>query len=99
MTPWALGLGRLGYALGAPVRAVRARRLVRPGSFVTLVIDGPVVSVAEPVPWWRRRASRAVSLETVADLVELVGRDPKVRGMVVEVRSLRAGAAVATSLR
>jgi protease-4 len=99
MTPWALGFGRIGYAFGVPVRALRARRIVRAGCFVTLVIDGPVVSVSEPVPWWRRRASRALSLETVANLVTLVGRDPKVRGLVVEIRSLRAGAAVATSLR
>jgi protease-4 len=82
-----------------PVRAMRARRAIRGACFVHLVVDGPVVSVSEPVPWWRRRATRATSLETLAELVTLVARDPKVKGLVAEVRSLRAGAATATSLR
>jgi len=82
------------------VRALRARRIVRRGSFVVLVIDGPVVTLSESVPWWRRRrSSLPISLEKVGELVALVARDPNVRGLVVEIRSLRAGAAVATSLR
>ena len=82
------------------MRALRARRIVRRGSFVVLVIDGPVVTLSEAVPWWRRRrGSLPISLERVGELVALVARDPRVRGLVVEIRSLRAGAAVATSLR
>ncbi len=100
MIPLALALTRVGHTVGAPLRALRARRAIRWGSFVTLVIDGPVVSVSEALPWWRRRgAARATSLEAVGELVKLVARDPKVRGLVVEVRSLRAGPATATSLR
>jgi protease-4 len=100
MTPWALSFARLGHAFGAPLRAIRARRIVRRGSFVVLVIDGPVVTLSESVPWWRRRrSSLPISLEKVGELVALVARDPNVRGLVVEIHSLRAGAAVATSLR
>jgi protease-4 len=99
MTPWALTFARLGHTIGTPLRALRARRIVRPGCFVVLVIDGPVVILSEPMPWWRRRGSRPISLERVGELVGLVARDPRVRGLVVEIRSLRTGAAVATSLR
>jgi protease IV len=99
MTPWALTFARLGHAVGTPLRALRARRIVRPGCFVVLVIDGPVVILSEPMPWWRRRGSRPISLERVGELVGLVARDSRVRGLVVEIRSLRTGAAVATSLR
>jgi protease-4 len=66
---------------------------------VHLVIDGPVVLVSDRVPWWRRQTSRAVSLEKISELVGTIARDPKVTGLVVELRSLRAGAAIATSLR
>src|SRR5437867_1637212 len=99
MTPFAFGLSRFGHAMGAPFRAMRRRRLFRSGGFVALVIDGPVVSLAEPWPWWRRRASRATSLEAVRELVTIALADPKVKALVVEIRSLRAGAATATSLR
>jgi protease-4 len=99
MTPWLLGLSRLGHMTGAPLRALRTRRVLRAGSYIALVIDGQVVSISDPVPWWRRRALRATSLETVGEIVSLVARDPKVAGMLVEIRSLRAGAATATSLR
>jgi protease-4 len=100
MATWSLAFARFGHAVGAPIRAVRARRVVPSGSFVQVVIDGPVVLVSERIPWWRRRqTSRAVSLERINELVGLVSKDPKVKGLVVELRSLRAGAAVATSLR
>lgn len=99
MKTWALAFARIGHAMGAPIRAVRGRRLVPKGSFVQLVIEGPVVLVSDRVPWWRRQTSRAVSLEKINELVGIIARDPKVIGLVVELRSLRAGAAIATSLR
>jgi len=99
MDPWSLSVASWGYALSTPVRAVRARRLVRPGSFVSLVIDGPVVEVAEPLPWWRRSTSRTVSLLRIRELCETIAGDTKVQGLMLELRGLRAGAALATSLR
>jgi protease-4 len=99
MRPWALAWGRWGYRFATPLRAVRARRLVRPGSFVSLVIDGPVVELSEPTPWWRRRRTSVTTLSGVRQLCSAVARDDRVKGLLVEIRSLRAGAATATSLR
>ncbi|HEX9296136.1 MAG TPA: hypothetical protein VF881_09875, partial [Polyangiaceae bacterium] len=90
MDPWSLSVASWGYALSTPVRAVRARRLVRPGSFVSLVIDGPVVEVAEPLPWWRRSTSRTVSLLRIRELCETIAGDTKVQGLMLELRGLRA---------
>ena len=78
---------------------LRARRLLRKGSLVVLTIDGPVVELAERRPWWRRLPSRITSLARVRELVALLASDPKVEGLVVEIRALHAGAATATSLR
>jgi protease-4 len=94
-----LSLGNFGATILAPLRMVRARQLLRKGTLVSLTIDGPVVEVADRRPWWRRVPSRATSLARVRELVALVGSDPKVDGLVVEIRSLHAGAATATSLR
>jgi protease IV len=43
--------------------------------------------------------SRATSLSRVRELVAIIASDPKVSGLLVEIRSLEAGAATATSLR
>src|SRR5689334_19947216 len=94
-----LTLSGFGTALSAPFRAVRARRLLKKGSLVVLTLDGPVVEVADRRPWWRRMPSRATSLVRVRELVKLVASDPKIKGLVIEIRSLHTGAAVATSLR
>jgi len=91
--------GRWRYAFSAPFRAVRARRLLRRGSFVSLVIDGGVVELAEPLPWWRRKRARSISIAGIRQLCSIIGRDERVKGLLVEIRSLRAGAATATSLR
>ena len=66
---------------------------------MVLTLDGPVVELADRRPWWQRMPSRATSLIRVRELVRLVAADPKVNGLVIEIRSLHAGAAVATSLR
>jgi protease-4 len=95
----ALSLANFGRFCFAPFRAMRARRLLKRGSVVVLTIDGPVVEIATRKPWWRRVASRAVSLTRIRELVEVVASDPKVRALVIEIRSLQAGAATATSLR
>jgi protease-4 len=96
---WALFASRWAAALSFPLRALRARRLIRPGTFVALTIDGPVVELPERRPWFRRGAAPATALADVRELVAEMLRDPRVSGLVVEIRSLRAGAATATSLR
>ena len=97
--PIVLSLAGFGTALSAPFRALRAQRLLPKGSLVLLTLDGPVVEIADRPRWWRRMPSRATSLARVRDLVALVASDAKVKGLVVEIRSLHAGAATATSLR
>ncbi|HMI84328.1 MAG TPA: signal peptide peptidase SppA [Polyangiaceae bacterium] len=94
-----LSLAGFGNGLSAPFRALRARRLLRRGSLVVLILDGPVVELADRRPWWRRMPSRATSLASVREIVRLVAADAKVKGLVVEIRSIQAGAATATSLR
>src|SRR6266851_5238546 len=99
MRPWAFSWGRWGFAVSSPFRAARAARLIRRGSFVSLVIDGRVVELAESLPWWRRKKARATSLAGIRQLCSIIGRDDRVKGLLLEIRSLRAGAATATSLR
>src|SRR5262252_7404806 len=96
---WALFASRLASALAFPVRALRARRLIRADSFVALTIDGPVVELPERRPWFRRGGPPATALTDLRELLAEMARDPKVRGLLLEIRSLRAGAATATSLR
>jgi protease-4 len=96
---WAFMASRWATALTFPVRALRARRLIRPGTFVSLTIDGPVTELAERRRWFRRGAPPTTSLTDLRELAAELRRDPKVRGVLVEIRSLRAGAATATSLR
>jgi protease-4 len=99
VNPMVLSLAGFGAALSAPVRAVRAHRLLKKGSVVLLTLDGPVVELADRQPWWRRMPSRTMSLVRIRELVRMVASDPKITGLVVEIRSLHAGAAIATSLR
>jgi protease-4 len=99
LNPTVLSLAGFGSALSAPFRALRAQRLLKRGSLVVLVLDGPVVELADRRPWWRRVPARGTSLARVREIVKLVASDPKVKGLVVEIRSLHAGAAIATSLR
>jgi len=99
VNPFVLSLGGFGAALSAPFRMLRAQRLLQKGTLVVLSIDGPVVELSERRPFWRRLPSRATSLARVRELVALVAADPKVEGLLVEIRALHAGAATATSLR
>jgi len=96
---WALFASRWASALSFPLRALRAKRLIRLDSFVALTIDGPVVELPERRPWFRRGGPPATALADLRELLAEMARDPKVRGLLLEIRSLRAGAATATSLR
>jgi protease-4 len=99
VTPLVLSLVGFGRALTAPFRAVRAQRLIRKGSVVVLKLDGPLVEMTDRRPFWRRISARATSLARVRELIALITQDVKVRGLLVEIRSLQSGAATATSLR
>ncbi|MET0593212.1 MAG: signal peptide peptidase SppA [Polyangiaceae bacterium] len=99
MNSFVLSLSGLGRTLSTPMRAVRARRLIKPGSVVVLTIDGPIVEIARKRPFWQRVPSRATSLARVRELADTIASDPKIQALVVEIRSLQAGGASATSLR
>lgn len=83
-----------------PFRAARAAVVLRNGGFVVLAVDGELAEL----PSLRRRfllprGPMPTSIQRVRELSREVAADPKVRGVLVEIRSLRAGAAMATSLR
>jgi len=83
-----------------PLAALRWRKAAPSGAYIHLEIDGAVSDVAAPSrPWdaWVRKPG--VTVHGVAELVDAVLEDPKPRGLLVTLSSLRAGMATATSLR
>lgn len=82
-----------------PLRVLKARRLVADGTFIRLKIDGAVADVLPKPRFWELRAQKAISLFDVQELVDHVIADPRVRGIVVTLKSLSAGMASAVSLR
>jgi protease-4 len=87
-----------------PLLAVRQwlARVPR-GVYLLVEVDGHVEEPpTEPPPWWSllpgQRAHR-FSLHAFRKLVDQVATDDRVRGLVVVVKSLRAGFATATSFR
>ncbi len=97
-------LVRFGLALLLlPLRRVRRARAAPKGAYLTLEIDGAVVDVAQPRPFWQRlvRSSRPrpVVLHELAELIEAMRTDARVRGLLLTIKSLGAGMATATSLR
>src|SRR3954453_18938615 len=99
MEPLILGTGTWFGALGYPVRALRARKIIGKGGYVSLTIDGPVAELPAPKPWWSAKRTSSIAVSRVRDLVDQIARDPKIQGLVIELRSLRGGSAVTTSLR
>lgn len=71
----------------------------RPGTYLVTEIDGPVAEVTPPRRWWPPGALHPFSLDALKELVDEAGRDPHVRGIVLVLRTMRAGLATATSLR
>jgi len=82
-----------------PLRLLTSRRLVTEGTFIALKIDGAVADVLAKPRFWELRAQRSISLFDVQELVGYVIADPRVRGIVVTLKSLSAGMATAVSLR
>jgi protease-4 len=92
-------LGFLVDVLLYPIRALRRGRVVADGTFVTLKIDGAVADVLARPRFWEVRAQRAISLHDVRQIVDHVIADPRVRGILVTIKSLAAGMATSVSLR
>ena len=90
----------VGWLVALPWLALRrflgrARR----GTYLLVEIDGAVEEVAPPPRWWPPQAARGLSLHALRELVDVAGRDPQVRGLVLTVKSMRAGFATSASLR
>ncbi|WP_394824344.1 signal peptide peptidase SppA [Pendulispora albinea] len=83
-----------------PLAVLRRRKAAPPRAYVHLEIDGAVTDVAGPKrPWeaWVRKP--VLTLHGVAELIDALIDDPNPRGLLVTLKSLRAGMATATSLR
>jgi protease-4 len=89
-----------GWLLALP--ALLARRLAaraRHGTYLLVEIDGPLDEIPPRPRWWPPRASHPFSLHALRELVDHAGRDPRVGGLVLVVKSMRGGFARAASLR
>jgi protease IV len=85
-----------------PIHALRRARAAPAGAWLTLTLDGSIVDLAPPRrPWslFRRLGRAPLAVARLRELTRSMAVDPKVRGLLVEVRSIGAGPAVLTSLR
>jgi protease IV len=85
-----------------PLHALRRARAAPRGAWLTLTLDGSVADFAPPKPRWAlfRRLGRApLSIARLRELTRTMAADPRVRGILLEVRSPGAGPAVLASLR
>lgn len=87
-----------------PFLLARRDRAAPAQAFVTLEIDGAVTEVAARrrrfgLAGLFTRAPRALAIEHVRAVVDALLEDPGPRGLLVTVKSLRAGMATATALR
>jgi protease-4 len=92
-------LGFLLDLLFYPIRAFRRGRVVADGTFLTLKIDGAVADVLARPRFWELRVQRAISLHDVREMLDHAIPDPRVRGILVTIKSLAAGMATSMSLR
>lgn len=92
-------LGLLLRVLFYPFTLLRWRRAVRPGSFLTLEIDGAVADIHRPPALLDRFRKRPISLHAISEIVGVATGDPRVRGLVVTIRSFPRGMATAAALR
>lgn len=81
-----------------PLLALRRRRAAPRGAWLRVEVDGAVVEVAPRLPFWDRRP-RPLALERLRQVITLSGRDPRVLGILVELKHLAGGGATAKSLR
>jgi protease-4 len=82
-----------------PLYAWRLARAVPQGAFVHVVVDGMVHDFVREPRFWERWRPQPTSLWAIGKVVDEVLADPRVRGVLVTLRSLRGGMATATSLR
>jgi protease-4 len=85
-----------------PLRAVQRARAAPKGAWLTLTLDGSIVDLPPLPPRWsplRLRRRAPLSIARLRELTRAMADDPRVRGLLLEVRSPSAGPAVLASLR
>lgn len=82
-----------------PLRLSRMGRITRPGTWLSLTIDGPIRDVARKPRFWQMRAQKAISLHFLNELVTFITRDRRIKGFLITIRSMNGGMASMTSLR
>lgn len=92
-------LGNLGTVALWPLKAARAALVLRRGGYLRLTLDGEIVDLPQRRFRWFMRKPSPTSVVRVHELAREIADDPKILGLIVEIKSLRAGAAVTTSLR
>jgi protease-4 len=92
-------IGLLLDLLLLPLRLVRRGRSVPEGAWLSLTIDGPVAEVVVEPRFWQLRAQKVLSLQWLDEVVTAMIGDPRVKGLLVTVRSMQVGMASASSLR
>lgn len=92
-------IGLLFDLLLLPLRLLRRGKTVPKGTWLTVTIDGPVVDVVGKPRFWQVRAQKALSLHVLDEVVTAMMPDPRVKGLLVTLRSMSAGMASASSLR
>jgi protease-4 len=92
--------GLVFWALLLPLHAIRrlAARVPR-GTYLVLEVDGAIAEAPSTRRVWPASARRAFSLHDLTTLIDEAARDPRVRGLLVVIKSIRGGFATATSFR
>src|SRR5437660_1071089 len=94
-------IGNLLRLLFLPFLLARRERAAPAGAYVAVEIDGRVGDVAGRrfrLPLFGEREP-SITVQRLSQIVDAVLADPAPRGLVVTLRSLRAGMATATSVR
>jgi protease-4 len=82
-----------------PIRLLRRRRVIAPGGFVHVTIDGAVPDIVARPRLWERWRPHGVTTGGLLRLGREIAGDARVRGMLVTLRSFRGGMASAASVR
>jgi protease-4 len=82
-----------------PIRLFGFGKRVPRGTWLSVTIDGPVVDIVPPARFWRVRAQKSVSVYVLDEVVTAMLADSRVTGLVVTLRAMSAGMAMASSLR
>jgi protease IV len=90
----------LAWVIALPWRLLRRLRArTRPGTYLLVEVDGPVTEIPPGRRSWLVRAKPPLSLHTLRLLLDTAAKDPRITGLVLVIRGLRAGPATAASIR